>query len=334
MKQWWIPALVTAACSGPTATDTRDPQDSSWADSATPEVDWSMLADRFGDGVLLSAWTDGEEAVLVGGDLHGGEAMLARYRDGTLCVEPSPAERALWWIHGPRDGEWYAVGDAGVVLHEVDGDRTREDIPTKGVLFGVYAAADGFVWAVGGDATQDVGEIWRRDLDGTWSAFATGLDGVVFKVWKDWFVGSGPPLRLEEGVLVPHPTPSGGVLTTVRGRDADDVWAVGGTGEIVHWDGTGWTSVDNDFLQPVMGVWTGAGEDVWVAGAYGITAHLDDDGWHAPEWPITGEHFHAVWPHGEEMLFVGGNFYSTTDSYATVARYGPPTDPIEPGPCD
>jgi hypothetical protein len=33
-------------------------------------------------------------------------------------------DRGLWWIRRPRDGEWYAIGFAGRILHSVDRVRT------------------------------------------------------------------------------------------------------------------------------------------------------------------------------------------------------------------
>lgn len=295
------------------------------------EPTWGLVTDPFGDAMLLSAWSDGDEALIVGGDLHGGPATLVRYADGVPCVDASPAERALWWIHGPGPGEWYAVGAEGTVVHDVGGERTREDLDTNATLFGVWAAGD-VVWAVGGDPTSGEGEIWRR-TDGAWAPFATDLPGMVFKVWDDWFVGDGVAWRLEDGVLVAHYAPVDR-LTTVRGRADDDVWAVGGVGDVVRWDGAAWAEVTHPFDGvPLTGVWTAPGEPVWVTGAFGAQGAWVDGAWDVPETPLTGETFHAVWPHGDDVLFVGGNFFASGANHGVIAVHGAPRDPIAPEAC-
>ncbi len=298
----------------------------------TPDVaSWGLVAGPFGDGVLLSAWSDGDEALIVGGDLSGGGASLVRYADGDVCVEDSPADRPLWWIHGPRDGLWYAVGARGLVLRDEDGARTREDVDTEATLFGVWATDDE-VWAVGGDPVSGEGEIWRR-RDGAWAPFATDLPGVVFKVWDGWFVGDGVAWRLEEGALVAYPPPVA-ALTTVRGRADDDVWAVGGVGDLVWWGGAGWSEVAHPFgAVPLMGLWTAPDEAVWVTGAFGAMGAWDGAAWDTPDLPVSGETFHAVWRHGDDVLFVGGDYFSSGPHHGVIAVHGAPRQPRTPRAC-
>ena len=162
---------------------------------------FSLIADHIPQGVLLSAWTDGGEALMVGGQL-GSSGILARYDGERLCIEDEVADGALWWIHGPRDGEWYAVGDGGRIVHETDGVRVREDVDTSATLFGVYAVGEQ-VWAVGGNVATNTGEIWLRE-NGTWTLFAGDLPGLLFKTWEGWFVGDNQAYFLEGEQLVPY----------------------------------------------------------------------------------------------------------------------------------
>ncbi|MDP6931828.1 MAG: hypothetical protein QGG40_02885, partial [Myxococcota bacterium] len=132
------------------------------------EGPWSVLAEGIEGGVLLSAWSDGDTLRFAGGELGGGPGILVDYTDGEACVEIGATDHALWWIHGPAAGEWYAVGEAGTILHSVDGVRTREDVDTDATLFGVWAEEE-VVWAAGGHvgSGENDGEIWKRE-DGTW----------------------------------------------------------------------------------------------------------------------------------------------------------------------
>jgi hypothetical protein len=312
--------LAWAACTGPEPEDT----------GVTTDTTFEVIADQLASGTLLGAWSDGDELVFVGGTLAfdgpttGG---IARWDGTSMCTQPDVASATLWWIHGAAPGDWYAVGAEGTVLHSVDGVISDESLPTPATLYGVWAAEDGRVWAVGGDVQlPDSGEIWLRE-GGVWAPFATGLSGTVFKVWDRWFVGVGMSWHLDGDTLTEVPIPEGERLLTVRGRADDDVWAVGGaTGALLlHWAGSAWEEVDVDphcSAQPLNGVWTGPGEDVWIAGNSGSMGRFDGTSWECSFPPITGEHFHATWRHAGAQFWAGGNLFATGDNYGTVAHYG------------
>lgn len=327
--------LALAACTAAPREkgEGSDTSDTGGAGPDTPTVDWSIMADNVGNGVLLSAWSDGDEVLFVGGDMDGGPGVMVRYDGESLCTEDDVADRALWWIHGPREGEWYAVGEAGRVVHSVDGVRTRMDVDTEATLFGVWATETSLV-AVGGHPADNIGEIWR--YDGTeWTPLATELPGTVFKIYENWIIGMDILYQLDGINLIPYPAM--GRLLTIRGRAADDVWAVGGftSSLVIHWDGSAWTEVDSTGVgQPLNGVWTGPGEDVWVAGNFGTTMAWDGATWQMPELPISSEHFHGVWKHGDEVLWAGGNLFSSGDNHGTIARYGLGPKTLEATKCD
>lgn len=315
--------LAVAACIDEPASPTD-------TDTGSDEPTFEIVLDQVPGGTLLSAWSDGDDLVMVGGDisLAGGlTANLVRRAGESWCVEEEIADRTLWWIHGPRTGEWYAVGEEGRILHEVDGVRTREDVPTAATLYGVWSGDDGRVWAVGGDARYTLlGEVWLRD-GGTWTLFAGDLPGVLFKVWGEWIVGDGLSYRIIGDTLAEQAVPDGARLLTTRGRSDDDVWAVGGSSNptLLHWEGTDWAPVDVDphcSGQPLNGVWTAPGEDVWIAGNSGSMGWFDGTTWECSFPPITDESFHAVWKHGEDVFWAGGNLLSPGDNYGTVAHYG------------
>ncbi|HCP47488.1 MAG TPA: hypothetical protein DIU15_15715 [Deltaproteobacteria bacterium] len=293
-------------------------------------------------GVLLASWTDGDELLAVGGHLDGTSGLLVRAQEDTWCADDEFADRPIWWIHGNGQGRWYAVGENGLILRHEAGETTDESVDTPATLYGVWDSGDR-VLAVGGDVWGDrLGEIWLRDSGG-WSLVASGLPGVLFKVWEDWIVGDSVIYRLGSGDLgfeqklfglQDYSVSEQPRLLTVRGRADDDVWAVGGNaqGTLWHWDGTAWSEVPLSPLctnQALNGIWTDPGEDVWIAGMSGAMGAWTGSEWNCPEVPITGEHFHAVWPLGDEMLWFGGNLFSSGDNYATIARYGSEQRAIE-----
>jgi hypothetical protein len=330
--------LALFACGGD-----KEPGDSGSTTTTETPSPFELIAQGVDGGTLLSAWHDGTEVLMVGGDLQGGAGEIARYADGALCVEAEPADRALWWIHGERTGEWWAVGTEGLILHSADGTRNREDVDTTMTLFGVWDDGTN-VWAVGADRDDlSRGEIWRRS-DGTWSLFksAEDLEGGIFKVWNHWFVGEGVAYRLEEGELVAHHPPGGEKLLTVRGPSSDDVWAVGGVASpaMLHWTGSSWETIEVErrcVNQGLNGVWTSDSSEVWVAGMTGGLGKWDGTTWTCPDLPITTDDFHAVYSvDGSEILWVGGNFIAGIGAphYATIGRHGEPLlGTIEATPC-
>jgi hypothetical protein len=317
--------LVLAGC--PADTDTETDTNGETDDTVEPDPAgnvWEVVADNLTGGVMLAASTLGDEMVISGGS-YGNTGSLWRFSDNELCVEENVAEAALWWVHSRSENDWYAVGETGIIVHEVDGVRTREDLPTDDLtIFGVYD--DGTdVWAVGGNVrTDQTGEIWRKADGGDWALEAT-TDGLAFKVWEGWVVGAGF-VWWWDGTEFVDRTPEGGPrLLTVRGRSQDDVWVVGGlqNPEFWHWNGTGWEQPELDpacVNQPLNGVYTEPDDDVWVAGNFGNAANLDES-WSCASFPVTANHFHATWRFGDDIFMVGGNLTSTSNHFGTVVRY-------------
>lgn len=304
------------------------------------KTQFSVFADQVPEGMLLSGYSDGETLHIVGGDLAGGPGIVAHYDGKSLCYESGAAERALWWIDGQSAQDWYAVGEAGTILHHVETERSVESVDTDATLFGVWVDDDGAVWAVGGvvGGGENTGEVWKRDPDTEqWSAFATELPGVLFKVWGGFFVGDGVAYELVDDTLVEMDT-GGARLLTLRGSSPTDVWAVGGLQDavVMHYDGNSWEAQDTSglFGGGVNGVWLDDSDQVYLAGHFGLTAFDADGSWEMPELPVTSEHFHAVVGHGEDVFWLGGNLLSQGDNYGLIARYGSGSRTVTAEPCD
>jgi hypothetical protein len=336
-----VALALLVGCGAPGPSDSaRQPTPTTAEDTGTrscaipSDGEWRVLAEPVGTGVLLSAWTIApQEVLIVGGEPSGAHGTLVHYTPGALCVEPEIIDATLWWVHGPRAGEWYAVGARGTILHAVDGVRTREDVDTTATLYGVWATED-TVWAVGGDPfAPGSGEIWNR-TEGQWTLAQGGIDGVPFKVWDGWIVGDNVGYRIDGDTLTA--VPQHDRLLTVRGRDPLDVYAVGGVANALMktWDGEAWVASDTSGLSPPLnGVWTDVGQDLWVAGFSGLTARWTGSSWEQPAPPVSLEQFHAVYGHCDEVLFLGGNLMSGTGNYGSIVRYGTPVPTITPTAC-
>lgn len=64
-------------------------------------------------------------------------------------------------------------------------------------------------------------------------------------------------------------------LTAVWGSDADDVWAVGSDGAIVHWDGKELELVASTTTRSLHAIGGTGPDDIWATGDEGTTLHWD-----------------------------------------------------------
>lgn len=79
-------------------------------------------------------------------------------------------------------------------------------------------------------------------------------------------------------------------LRSVWARRADDVWAVGDQGTILHFDGARWSASASAATEDLFGVWAAGANDVWAVGGsgdpaqpIGVVLHFDGAGWSVRE---------------------------------------------------
>ena len=65
-----------------------------------------------------------------------------------------------------------------------------------------------------------------------------------------------------------NPLPQGNPLYASWGSGTSDVWVVGRPGTVLHWNGSGWSSVSSGTTNYLSGIW-GSASDVWVVGSSG-----------------------------------------------------------------
>jgi len=63
------------------------------------------------------------------------------------------------------------------------------------------------------------------------------------------------------------------------GSGADDVWFVGDSGTILHWDGTSIVHVRTPTGRALFGIWAATSRDAWAVGDKGTIVHWDGDRW-------------------------------------------------------
>ena len=65
----------------------------------------------------------------------------------------------------------------------------------------------------------------------------------------------------------------------VWGSSASDVFAVGGGGVILHYNGSTWTQMSSNTGEPLFGVWGSSASDVFTAGSGGIILRYNGSTW-------------------------------------------------------
>lgn len=235
-----IGAALTAACGG---VEPAVDSDVAWKlDHATT------------DGVLLGVWGSSPTDVwAVGGQV---DRSLVLHGDGTSWRPfEVPSGSLLYTVYGFSDADVYAVGERGLILHYDGTAWTRVASNTALPLFGLWGASGDDVWIVGGDIFGPSGS--AVVLRGTRGVFEVVdlpealTPNVLFKVHGTasddiMMVGAGGTVLRSNGTEWRRdPVPTREPLFSTWGRDADDVYAVGGSGagEVLHFDGTQWSEV-------------------------------------------------------------------------------------------
>src|SRR5919106_1772367 len=102
--------------------------------------------------------------------------------------------------------------------------------------------------------------------------------------------------------------PSGttNALYGIWGSSASDIWAVGASGTILHWNGSAWSSVTSGTKAGLNAVWGSGPSDVWTVGSGGIILHWNGSAW-SSEPSGTTDGLRGVWgSSATEVWAVGG----------------------------
>src|SRR5207249_6269191 len=68
-------------------------------------------------------------------------------------------------------------------------------------------------------------------------------------------------------------------LYAIWGTSGTNVFAVGYSGTILHYDGTGWTPQISETTSWLRGVWGAGGSDVFAVGFGGTILHYNGETW-------------------------------------------------------
>ena len=142
----------------------------------------------------------------------------------------------------------------------------------------------------------------NRDLTGTIVDMTMNTDGGTIV----------QPLGCSrDGWCWQFPAPQGNGLLATWGSSAQDVWAVGGAGTIVHFDGSKWSIVRSPTNNTLYSIWGSSANNVFAVGDRGTVLRWDGSTWTQLQLGADGKdvaQIYGVWgADGSEVWFVGNH---------------------------
>lgn len=213
----------------------------------------------------------------------------------------------LFAIHAPGDGPAVAVGAGGAAVERgADGVWRPLELPAEATLYGIDGPSASDRLAVG-----DSGMVLQFRA-GTWQREGAPRRDLLRAVWYDgrraMVVGAaGAALVREQGTWRATPSGTSVIFRDLDGRAWEDLWAVGDSGVVRHFDGTRWAPVAVPVRRVTLrGVHARRGRTVWVVGDSGTIAHFDGVTWQ-PIAPPAPEDLRVVTQLGEDVLVAGAS---------------------------
>ncbi len=135
-------------------------------------------------------------------------------------------------------------------------------------------------------------------VSANWAAQSIGTSTTLFGVWGA--SGSDVFAVGDTGTILHYD----GTRWTAQ-ISGTNVFAVGYSGTILHYDGTGWTPQMSGTTSWLRGVWGAGGNDVFAVGFGGTILHYDGTSW-MPQASGTASPFYGVWgASGTDVFAVG-----------------------------
>jgi hypothetical protein len=244
-------------------------------------------------------------------DVHGSAADNVRGTLGTQAIdyfdgkkltipvltEGGPTSSVVSvWTFAPRVA--YGAGSGGAIIR-ADGpfdqpfDYATSIVYTAGGylrdLWGT--TADEALWAVGDAGLVVSGQVADKT---SFHVVDSGTITALYGVWGSsqsdiWAVGDTGTIIHYDGTGFEDRSVAAPRIDfrDIDGTGKSDIWAVGNDGAIFHFDGSKWSAPNTLTDQELFGVWGTSDDDVWAVGDQGVLLHKDASGWQSLESPTT-----------------------------------------------
>ena len=196
----------------------------------------------------------------------------------------------FWGVWADGDDNLFVVGDNGAVFH-FDGDAwARQSSGTTLPLHAVWGVAPDRVFAVG------------------WMGVIATFDGTDWQVVKGGDID--PDSKAFAGTSTNLP------LFGLWGRTADEVWAVGDNGRIVHFDGQSWKEQESGTEAHLRHVYGFNDGTLYAVGVHGTVLRGDGDGWEIQD-VGTRTNLVRLWGRSADDVYaVGGQYDAQRNGFS------------------
>jgi hypothetical protein len=275
--------LGIAACGSKDVAADGSGSDTDGGDTGEPDGQCEVEIQRtYLDG-FVSMWGDGQTVWATGYGI-----AVAGTAEAIAVVSPQE------FAYGDRvtgvEGRVFTAG-WGELMEFADGEWIRHEGPQIQV-FGLWAAAADEVWLVSENQEECEGCTdppptlpYASRWDGTtWIEDSPPASAGLRDVWgvgaDDLHVvgGEGVAFRRLDGEWIELATGTASELVRVRGNRADNVWALGSDGTVLHFDGAGWSAAASVTNVWAKSLWVGDDDTVYVLGEPTIEGEDPGDG--------------------------------------------------------
>lgn len=111
----------------------------------------------------------------------------------------------------------------------------------------------------------------------------------------------------EEYWLTEMDTPTSVDLHGVWGTTANNVYAVGNGGTILHYNGSVWVEINNPATQDLNAVWGNDSQDIYAVGKSGTIIHYDGNSWNIMAQGQFTMLFRDVWGFSPDNIYAAGS---------------------------
>ena len=259
--------------------------------------------------------------------------------NGAAWTQPTgaPTTQQVAFVANTATDLWTLGGN--IVTHDDGASWTSSGLGSA-ILYALASSGAGDVWAFGyqGTSWHFTGGSWHSvaapSTDTLTTAFASSTNdvwatgGLTLWHWTGPWASTSAPCLVEK----------------LWGTAATDVWGVCQRGQMIHYDGAGWTTSRAADGVDASASWSigGSGADVWAAGPAGrilhrpaggawtevdqgatsqllyaidgdyavgagaVVAHRSGETWTLDTTPAAGIELHGVWQRGGTDIWLGG----------------------------
>ena len=274
------------------------------ADGSEKKGSWSMMTGDASKDVLAIGGVPGVLQLAV-----GQSGMIAEISPSGLTPMTNATKVDLRGIavtdKGKGEAHAVAVGVAGTALEWVGNKWIKATLPGFATLEDVTALGASVYLAIGGN------QVFRRNASGSWQNLGTvaGKITAVDRISASEAIAVGEQglvVRINGGTLQPEPGAMGSLSAAdVHVVAKDDIWAVGYSGTVAHYDGKDWQGVKSAAFANLNGVWAWTTDDVWAVGLAGTIMHWDGEKWTLADAPKLD--YVAVWGSDQNDVYAAAS---------------------------